>query len=819
MSLLVSDRTRLRLCPNRIGIRSLRTQLLRLSKTLIGLAQLLILVCSFASASEPASIQEFLRANCNDCHSGKHADGGLDLQSLSTDLNNPQNMSRWVRIFDRVHDGEMPPEDAGELAPDETAKFLQSTSEWLQVSQQTQQTELGRVRARRLTNQQLERTLHDLLAIDIPLASLMSDEQRTDGFTNIAEGQPMSHFQLESHLKVIDTALDAALARVAEGENEDWDRDYTARKIARENPRRRCRDPEMIGNKAVVWNSTLIFYGRITSTTIPRSGWYRIKFSASSVNTPKDHGVWCTVRSGRCTSGAPLLSWIGSFEASDKPSEHTYEAWLPEGHMLEIRPADATLKRARFQGGQVGAGEGTPQKVPGLAMHSLRLEQIHPGGDVNLVKKRLFGKMEVKVGRGDVQIASDQPQKSAQKQLRTFVRRAFRRTVTEQELQPYLKLLKSELKSGQSVVAALRSAYRAVLCSPRFLYFVEPAGELDSEAIAVRLSYFLTGSMPDEELTKLARQDKLRENDVLHKQIERLLRGKGSMQFVKDFTGQWLDLVDIDFTEPDGKLYRDFDIVVQNSMLAETHQFVNSLLLNDSPASKLIHADYSFLDSRLARFYDMDGIDGGELRRVSLPADSNRGGLLAHGSILKVTANGTNTSPVLRGVWVSERLLGVPIPPPPESVPAVEPDIRGAKTIRQQLEKHLSLDECAVCHRNIDPPGYALESFDAAGRWRDSYLQVNGRKVERGADVDASFQLADGRPFENFAEFRLLMAKDPRPIARNFAEKLLVFGTGAPISFADRQVLDEIVEQTSDAEYGLRSLVHAVVTSPIFLNK
>ncbi|MFK8111895.1 MAG: DUF1592 domain-containing protein [Rubripirellula sp.] len=784
------------------------------------LLPLMVLAVALQASPPSPKIQQFLRDNCVDCHTGPDADGGLDLEDLSVDLANPRLMDQWTRIFDRVDSGEMPPEDAGELDPNDAAVFLESTSSWLIETQRAEHQKLGRVRSRRLTNQQLERTLHDLLAIDVPLATLMPEEQRTDGFTNIAEGQPMSHFQLASHLTVIDAGLDAAFARLREKPAEPWRKPYNARQIARQNPNRRCRDPEMLGGQAVVWNSTMIFYGRITSSTVERSGWYRVTFTASAKNQPKDHGVWCTVRSGRCTSGAPLLSWIGSFEATDKPTEHTFEAWLPEGHMLEIRPADATLKRARFQGGQVGAGEGAPQKVPGLALHKMQVEQFHPGGDISLVKKRLLGDMQVKFDRKrSVQSISDQPAQDAAKQLRAFTRRAFRRPVTEQQLRPYLQLLHGEIESGVDPLEALRSSYRAVLCSPRFLYLVEPAGPLDDHAIASRLSYLFTGSMPDHQLAKLARQGQLRDPQVLHEQVERLLKDNHLRQFVKDFSAEWLDLVDIDFTEPDRKLYRDFDIVVQDSMLAETHRFLQSLLHNDLSVSNLVLADYTFLNSRLARYYDLEPVESGKTERVSLPADSHRGGLLAQGSILKVTANGTNTSPVLRGVWVSERILGTPIPPPPESVPAVEPDIRGAKTIREQLEKHLSHAECAVCHRNIDPPGYALENFDAAGQWRDNYLKVEKGRVKTGSPINSSFAFADGREFADFGEFRQMLAMNPRPIARNFAEKLIVYGTGAPISFADRAVVEEIVDQTADNQHGLRSLVHAVVKSTIFLTK
>ncbi|MGB7325258.1 MAG: DUF1592 domain-containing protein [Rubripirellula sp.] len=763
---------------------------------------------------------EFLHQNCIDCHDGPDADGGFDVTSLGADLSDPKTMSRWIRVFDRVNDGEMPPQDGGELDPNEAESFLNQTSLWLHDFQQADFDKVGRVRSRRLTNAQLERTLQDLLAVDVPLARLMPEEQRSDGFTGIADHQSISHFQLDSHLTVVDAALDAAVSRVTDAGNH-FHREYDARGLARARPNSRCRDPEMIDGKAVVWSSTMVFYGRITSTTVKESGWYRITFDASAMNKPKDGGVWCSVRTGRCVSSAPLFSWIGAFEASHQPTTHSYDAWIPAGHMIEIRPGDETLKHARFQGGQVGAGEGGPQNVPGVALHSMTVDRIYPAGSVSVAWRNLLGDLNVEIDTKAkrIELVSNNPLADMSKQLRRFATRAFRRPVTEIELQPYRQWMRESLESGVSPIDALLASYRAVLCSPRFMYFVEPTGLLDDFAIATRLSYLLRGSMPDATLTKLARDGKLRDPQVIRGQVDRLLEGKHASQFVRDFADQWLDMSQIEFTEPDRKLYRDFDIVVQNAMLDETHQYLEDLITSNAGADKLIRSDFTYLNSRLARYYDIDGVDGDEIRKVELPSDSPRGGLLSQGSILKVTANGTNTSPVLRGVWVSERILGTPIPPPPESVPAVEPDIRGAKTIREQLQKHLSDVSCNGCHQNIDPPGYALENFDAGGRWRDQYIQVNGGKSRRGLPVDASFVTADGRSFNSFDEYRKIVCDDIRPVARNFAGQLLTYGTGGSIQFADRYDLDQIVESSARDNYGLRSLLYAVVTSPTFLNK
>ncbi len=774
-----------------------------------------------SSADElPKGATDFFAFNCLDCHTGEDAKAGLDLTTIGTDLQDGSTFNRWVRIYDRIRDGEMPPEEYGELDAEESEEFLARAGEWMQAAQRGEHETKGRVRGRRLTNEQLERTLHDLLAIDVPLASLMSEEPRHEGFTNIADHQSISHFHLESHLSVVDEALDAAFHRATD-DGDNWRREYTAEDLARSNPERRNRDPEMREDLAVVWSSGLIFYGRISSTTVRESGWYRINFTASAVKKPEDHGVWCSVRRGPCVSSAPLLAWIGSFEAEEEPQEWTYEAWIPKGERLEIRPADANLKRARFKGGQVGVGEGEPQDVPGLALHRMTMERIHPGGPVAEVRQYLFGDLPIEVDtkKEQIRIADDVSADELTEQLRAFATRAFRRPVEDPDFQSYASMLRSAIDDGEEPIDALKATYRAILCSPRFLYFTEPAGSLDDYAIASRLSYMLGNTMPDDELFAQAEAGRLHEPAELHEQVERLLGSPRGQEFIRDFAGQWLDLIEIGFTEPDRKRYRNFDITVQNAMLDETHAFLQDLLDNDGSVAQLIDSEHTFLNSRLARYYGIDGVEGDAVRRVELDPDSHRGGLLAQGSILKVTANGTDTSPVLRGVWVSERLLGQPIPPPPPDVPAVEPDVRGATTIRELLEKHKSDPSCAGCHVKIDPPGYALESFDAAGRWREKYVRIRGGRPRPGAAVDSSYTMSDGRDFADFDEFRRLVLEDVRPIARNVAEKLLIYGTGAPVSFADREVIDQIVDESSDQDYGLRSLLHAVVSSPTFLTK
>lgn len=779
----------------------------------------LVLCLSFraiAASPLPEDARNFLESHCIDCHDGPDGEGGFDLKSLRQDLDSSASLAKWSRVLDRITNQEMPPADADQ--PDRAAAqhFAQVATDWITDFQKETFSKFGRVRSRRLTNLQLERTLHDLLGIDLPLAEQLTDELRSSGFNNLADAQSMSHFHLQSHLAVIDTALEYATAKVID-RSTPKPQNLNAQKLCRVNPRRRCREPEMLDGKAVVWSSGVTFHGRLPSTTVNESGWYRFRITASSLNEPETHGVWCSVRSGRCTSGAPLLSWIGAFEATSAAQERVFEAWIPKGHMLEIRPADATIKRGRFQGGQIGTGEGTPQNVPGLAMHSIVMQRIYPAGTAAVTQQYLLGELKAEADLQEIRLSQRTTQKDLEKQIMKFANRAFRRPATTAQIQPFLNLARTGLEAGETPFEVLIACYRAILCSPRFLYFIEPVGKLDDFAVANRLSYMLTNSMPDDELMELARKKKLHQKSVLHEQTERILQEHGELEFLSRFADQWLDLVDIGFTEPDRKTHRDFDPIVQNSMLDETRYFLHDLLKHDASVSRLINANHTFANSRLARYYGIDGVAGEQIQRIDLERSSNRGGLLAQGAILKVTANGTNTSPVLRGVWVSERILGKPIPPPPENVPAVEPDIRGAKSIREQLQKHVSDASCAACHAHIDPPGYALENFDAAGRWRTVY--ATSRQKRKPVEVDASFTLPDGQKFSDFGQFRRLIADNPKPLARNFCEKLMIYGTGSDIQFSDRWEINKIVEQTADSDYGMRSLLHATIASDIFLSK
>lgn len=433
-----------------------------------------------------------------------------------------------------------------------------------------------------------------------------------------------------------------------------------------------------------------------------------------------------------------------------------------------------------------------------------------------------------------VEVVSSQPDADAKRLLSGFVARAYRRPTTSADAAPFIALYEDRRRAGLSFTEAMIASYTAVLASPSFVFVDDRPGRLDDYALASRLSLFLWNSTPDEALRARAARGELGRPEVLRAETERLLNDPKARRFVNAFLDYWVDLRKTEDTTPSTTLYNDYylDDSLTEAAQLETQLYFQEMVQQNLPARVIIDSDFTFVNERLARHYDLAGVEGAKMRRVKLPAESPRGGFMTQASVLKVTANGTTTSPVLRGYWILERILGQQIPPPPP-VAAVEPDIRGAVTIRQQLEKHRDDASCASCHSKMDPPGFALESFDVFGGWRDRYRGVaddkpgepglgkNGHPFafHYGLPVDSAGELPDGRPFQDIREFKRLLLGEETMIARNLVQQLVVYSTGAPVRFTDRPQVDRLVEKTRADAFGTRSIIHSIVQSDLFRNK
>lgn len=777
----------------------------------------------------PVEIASFLSDNCTACHDASTSEGDLNLESLLLELKDPDNFQRWQRVFDRVTDGEMPPDET--LETDHSSEFLTSLHEILDTSDSERISAFGRVPARRLTRSQYERNVCELLAINIPLSEYLPEDSLTNGFATVSNSQQISDHSMAAYLQAADVALNASFNQILNDVSPSKTR-LEWRRLARdENDTNRDPEGRPAHQDAVSWSTIQNFYGRMAATTVEESGHYRIRILVKSVNASSEKPIWCSVKSGVCSAKASTLHWIASFEATNEPTEHVFEAWIHKGHMLQIRPRDQGLKKAPVPVVRGPAGVIEQMGVPGVAIKWIDIERIDSANE--RVRQVLIGDLPLrpivtKTSAGNprsyhrFQIQTDHPKQDLQKLIHAFAKRAFRRPVTQAELTPYVKFSESRLAAGGSMYEALRAAYRAILCSSRFLYFEEAPGKLDAHAIANRLSHFLWGKAPDQQLRDLADSGQLNDSSVLREQTERLLNDSRSDTFINEFTDQWLMLYEINSTTPDGKLYPEYDDVLHHSLVQETHAFVRELVDNDLPVSNVVDSDFTFVNSRLARHYNIEWPGGTGLQKVKLAPSSRRGGIITHASVLKVTANGTATSPIIRGVWMLDRIMGIHVPPPPANVPAVEPDIRGATSIRDQLNKHKQLESCAACHVKIDPPGFALESYDVIGGWRDHYrtaVAEKRRKWSDGLPVDPSHEMVGGKTFDDIEGLKAIVTADPKQLAINLASHLVSCSTGAAPTYADRETIETIVKAAGSKKYGVRSLVHEVIQSSLFKEK
>jgi hypothetical protein len=396
--------------------------------------------------------------------------------------------------------------------------------------------------------------------------------------------------------------------------------------------------------------------------------------------------------------------------------------------------------------------------------------------------------------------------------LERFAGRAFRRPLRSGELDPIVSMVETALANGMERQVALKNGLRAILVAPQFLYLYENKGRLDDYALANRLSYFLWATMPDAELLKLAAAGQLNDRRILLGQVRRLLADSRSDAFVRHFTDRWLGLHELGAMPPDengfGAWY--YHGQLERNSREETVRFFRHVLDQNLSVSHFIDSDIAFVNYPLARLYGIEGVNGRAFELIKL-TDPRRGGLLGQASVLTASANGIDTSPVIRGMWVLENLLGQPPPPPPANVPAIEPDIRGTTTIREQLAAHRDHATCATCHRQIDPLGFALENFDPIGGWRKN------APGQRGL-VDASGKWR-GKPFRDVVELKAILGKHQDEVARHLADRLLAYGTGRRSNLAARLQVNAITGKTRDTGHRLRDLIEQVILSEAFLTK
>jgi hypothetical protein len=789
------------------------------------------MVSSDLSAADPHgkgsldSIRPLLTKHCLGCHSGKEPKGELSLDQLGPDLANKATREVWESVQEQLRIGAMPPKEKPRPSKEEVQQINAWIDSRIAAVDAIKRGESGRVVVRRLNRVEYENSVRDLLGVNTPLRELLPLDTSANGFDNVGEALHTSSFLLDRYLEAAETALNQAIS------NRPQPPPLVKKQINLKESHQVKNTTEKVFRKredgsVVLFCSSLWQAVGITGFYPPDRGNYRFRISASAIQSPNVPVTFRVLSGGGGMGGAKahLVSYFDVIEGPPKIIEFV--------DYMEPRTTITLLPYGLVNAQTVNKVGAETWDGPGLAVDWVEIE-----GPLNEVwppesHRQIFGELKQANfpgynQRDRVEVVSEDPLTDADRILRKFARRAYRRSVTDADIKPLLALVETNLAEKQTFEQAIRVALMAVMVSPDFLFLKEEPGELNDFALASRLSYFLWSSLPDEELLQLAERGELKSK--LPEQVERLLKHPKANAFAENFVGQWLNLREIDFTMPSHILYPDFDEMLKYSMVKETELFFQEVLNEDLPLTNFVASDFSILNGRLAKHYGIPDVYGWEFRKVQLPPDSHRGGVMTMASVMKVTANGTHTSPVERGAFVLDRILGTPPPKPPENIAGLEPDIRGATTIRQQLAKHRQVDSCASCHVQIDPPGFALESFDVIGGFREYYrtsgngkpVMIDGKRMHylQGPAVDPADKLPDGREFKNIDELKQLLLTDKDQLTRALTTRLLTYATGGPPEKLDAPQIEAIVARTREKQYGFRSLVKEIVASPLFRQK
>jgi hypothetical protein len=781
-----------------------------------------------------------IQQHCAACHNPKTASGGLDLTTLSSDLKDRSTRDRWIRIHDRIEKREMPPKGV-ELADAERAAMVKQLAAAIHEADRADVLAHGRGPLRRLNRDEYEQNLRDLLQLpNLDIRDMLPEDREAHHFNKVSETLDMSRVQLTAYLDAAEAALREALRANAPpppvttfrtfgtrlfpglrstGERESMFFIRGNEGINVESERAKPWTKEEEADESIemgLFRSPGWPYGAFPqrfATTYP--GEYRVRFRARAVLqqpgfklAPAKQYVPMTFRSRRPTNhdiAEDTRNVGGIIEIQPEPAR-VYETtvYLTAGQTIEYGLLGLFTPQVDARKGKPGSYRYPPfppDGAPGVAFNWLEIE-----GPLPHASRPLFE-------------GSTQTKEDASRLLRRFMKRAARRPVPEEAAQKFERLVFVRLDKHEPFTEALLAGYQAFLCSDLFIYVHEPQ---DQFAVAERLSHFLTNSRPDDALM----QARLSDPRVLRAETDRLIAGPGFDRFVNSFTDYWLNLRHLRRDDPDIRLYPEYRMneYLVESMDRETRAFFTSLVRDNLPVRTLVDADFVFANDVLATHYGLPPVTGTAVRRVALPKDSPLGGILTQAAILKVTANGTNTSPVIRGAWIMDRIVGDPPPPPPPGVPAVEPDIRGAKTIRELLALHTKSATCASCHAKFDPVGLALENFDVLGAWRTRYRGTAEGEPVTGIDPtghDFAYTIANpvDTAGQGVRELKAKLASNPRQLARNLLHQFTVYSTGTPVRFSDRAEIERILDACSSTGYRTRDLLHALIQSRIFVGR
>jgi len=810
-------------------------------------ALVLISVSSIVEADELT--QAFLKKHCIRCHGSKEQSADRRFDTLSGQIRTIDDLERYQEIVDQLNLQNMPPEDEVQPTDESRAKFIAHLTQEIATAHSVLNTSGGHSVLRRLNSWEYRQTIGDLLGINVDVWDPAEDfpaEVTVEGFDNNGAGLVTSGILMKHYFGAAEEAIRRATQFGDRPPSERYTQQspfYFSGKTANDLPK--LFKPDRF--RFIPDTPYTDLYGRhyrgghigflplLRQGGVAHSGIYTIRVRAAAVGRVHDYGKAL----GDFRNGDPLVMELASVDrrgsvestgnvskmtslarvelTNEEPQWFEWDVYMEAGYEPEVRFRNGPLAAKRMVRLLTTMAADKPEFKPFIGM---KAGTTKANGVLKAYKGPRLRVWEIQVAGPHVEIwppaghhalygdlaPHELNATTIAQRLQAFAEKAFRRPPVEGELQPIQQLVASKLNAGVEPLHALQLGCQAILCSPGFLYLNLGAGELDEVALASRLSYFLWSSPPDETLLKLAMAGQLRSG--LSAQVTRMLADSRSDRFVSHFVRRWLDLDNIGTMPPSEDFLAYYRDNLETAMRAETETFFRYVLDNNLSPREFLDADYSFLNRELALHYGIEGVQGNELQRVSLKG-SRRGGLLGHGAFLTASANGVDTSPVVRGIYVLEKLLGYTPPPPPPDVPAIEPDIRGAVTIREQLEKHREIATCAECHRKIDPLGFALENFDPIGGWRDKY--------EAKTPIDSAGKLPGGDSFETISEFRKLLADREDQFTHCLTGKLMTYALGRQIEIGDRPAIDQVLSEFEKASGGLRDLIRLIVLSESFL--
>ncbi|WDE95644.1 DUF1592 domain-containing protein [Lentisphaera profundi] len=815
-------------------------------------------------------VSPFFDKYCTECHGVKKQKGGMRLDTLAYALKTPGDVQHWQDVLDTLNGAQMPPKKSDQPEVKEMSGVIRSLSESLSTARLHFASQKGVATIRRLNRREYQRTMYELLGVEVDVEAIPEDNLY-NGFDTVGEALSISPFQVRQYFKSAEEAVKKAmkmqseekrLPKVYSFELEDLLAsriDKEMKKIKKNIKRQQDIENDM---KALPMKQVLAKYKQADEVALKN----RLKGALrDGLHSPWNNYVDMEVTK----KGGLLFPYSNGFNGNLQRFELDFSKQVPPGeYILRVHSAlhkanvkSAYLKVAMggrktavtlaaipvfksLEEGQVNEvlvkisddkkGEKLILSVPfemlvpveGKKLNK-RADKNHEGVDgIWIDRIEFIGPINRSKGE-EVFMNEDendlvQAEKKAGIILVNFAKKAFRGAqVSDAYVKRVMKVFREEFSTKKSMKEALVRPISTILSSGHFLYMVEESGEkrtwVNDRELAIRLSYFLWSSMPDEELMRLAQKGVLHRPTILKQQIDRMVENDKFQGFIGGFASQWFELEKVLEIAVNQNIYRSYNDAVKLSSIKESQLFINELFQKNLSLDNLIHSDFTLVDDSMAIFYGLapKGESGFRLERFD--KDSKRGGMLSHSSVLTMTSNGDRTSPVERGAYVLKKFLNRPQMLPPPNVPQLDIDLgKQIDTVRKSIAAHSALPQCASCHDLIDPLGFGMENFDTVGKWRTQEAVPGKKKKVTYSAIDSEGRLPDATPFDGFVEMRKGLMTQREDMLRGLIKAMLTYGLGRPVGFQDSQLVEDIFQYTIKNDYGARALLYAVATSDAF---